>query len=399
MDNFVLHIKTKVVFGKGEFDHLSQYAKTLGKKALVVTGKRFAKESGLLDKALKQLEDSGIEAVVFSEVEPNPESDTVDRGGKLARENHADFVIAIGGGSVIDAAKMIKVVAVTERPCWDYFERPPKAIIDKPTLPLLTAVTVAATGSELDNGAVIVNTQTRDKRGFFDNNIYPSISIVDPLLTLSTPKKQTADGVVDMFIHIFESYLSSKANAPVSDRISEALLKECMKQGRIVINDLQNVEARENLSWISSLALSGIPNAGRKGPHTMHRLEHPLSGQFHISHGRGLSAIMPAYLVYTYDIYKDRLETFGEMVFGKKDAKNTIFEINNWLKELEAFNGLKDLGVDKNSFTALAEAAIREDGSPNFVNAKRPLYKDEVIKIYELAYDYTNFEEKINELS
>jgi len=287
------------VFGKDEFDNLSKYAKTLGKKALVVTGKRFAKESGLLDKALKQLEDSGIESVVFSEVEPNPESDTVDRGGKLARENHVDFVIALGGGSVIDAAKMIKVVAVTEKPCWDYFERPPKATIDKQTLPLLTVVTVAATGSELDNGAVIVNTQTRDKRGLFDENFYPDISIIDPLLTLSTPKKQTVDGVVDMFTHILESYLSSKATAPVSDGISEALMKEAMKHGEIAFNDLQNVEARENLSWISSLALSQIPSAGRNGPFPIHGLEHPISGLYHISHGRGLAIILPSFLYHT----------------------------------------------------------------------------------------------------
>ena len=398
MDNFVLHIKTKVVFGKGEFSNLSKYAKTLGKKALVVTGKRFAKESGLLDKALKQLEDSGIESVVFSEVEPNPESDTVDRGGKLARENHVDFVIALGGGSVIDAAKMIKVVAVTEKPCWDYFERPPKATIDKQKLPLLTVVTVAATGSEIDSSCVVTNTATRDKRNISIDDLYPDISIVDPLLTLSTPKKQTVDGVVDMFTHILESYLSSKATAPVSDRISEALLKECMKQGRIVINDLQNIEARENISWISSLALSGIPTAGRGGPFTMHTLENPLSGIFHITHGRGLSAIMPAFLVYTYDIYKDRLESFGEMVFGKKDAKNTILEIVHWLKDVEAFNGLKDLGVDRSYFNTFAETDIRDNGNPDFIFAKRPLYKDEIIKIYELAYDYTDFEDKIRGL-
>jgi len=398
LDNFILEIPTKVVFGKGEFKHLGEHAKTLGKKALVVTGRRFAKGSGLLDKALKQLESNGIEYVVFSEIEPNPESDTVDKGGSIARENKVDFIIAIGGGSVIDAAKIIKVVAVTNKPAWDYFERPPKHEIPTNTLPLLAVVTVAATGSELDTAAVITNSKTRDKRGIFHKELFPNISIIDPLLTLSIPKKQTVDGVVDMFTHIFESYLSSNAYGPVSDRISEGLLKECMKQGEIVFNDLTNVEAREAISWISTLALSGIPNAGRRGPHPMHRLEHPLSGIFGISHGRGLSAIMPAYLIYTFEMHKDRLELFSQNVFNKKDAKNAIIEIVNWLKKLEALNGLKDLGVKKESFEALIESALRDDNNPDFIRAKKPLYKKDMLAIYELAFDYSNIDEKIEKL-
>ena len=387
MDNFVLHIKTKVVFGKGEFDHLSQYAKTLGKKALVVTGKRFAKESGLLDKALKQLEDSGIETVVFSEVEPNPESDTVDRGGKLARENHVDFVIAIGGGSVIDAAKMIKVVAVTERPCWDYFERPPKATIDKPTLPLLTAVTIAATGSELDSSCVITNTETRDKRGFFSSKIYPDISIIDPLLTLSTPKKQTVDGVVDMFTHILESYLSSKANAPVSDGISEVLMREAMKYGEIAFNDLQNVEARENLSWISSLALSQIPSAGRNGPFPIHGLEHPISGLYHISHGRGLAILLPSFLYHTKEMHTERLKKLGKALFSTDSPSKSIERLVHYLKKVEAFESLKQYGIKKEDLKKFAKMALADEGK-DFVAAREPLLEETILEIYETAYDY-----------
>lgn len=398
MDNFVLHIPTKVVFGKGEFNSLGKYASELGKKALIVTGKCFAKESGLLDKALKQLDEVGVKYVVYSEIEPNPESKTVDKGGEIARNEAVDFIIAIGGGSVIDAAKIIKVVAKTKVPCWNYFERPPKDVIPSNTLPLLAAITFAATGSELDSAAVVTNSINRDKRGIFNNELYPAISIIDPLLTLSVPKKATIDGVVDMFTHIFESYLSSNAFAPVSDRISEGLLKECMKQGEIVFNDPQNVDARESLSWISALALSGIPNAGRMGPHPMHRLEHPISGLYGIAHGRGLSAIMPAYLIYTFGIHKDRLALFGEMVFGVADPRKTMLKIVEWLKKVNALNGLKDLGVKKESLELFVESALRDDGNKDFIRAKRPLYKDEILKIYELAYDYSEIEKKIMEL-
>ncbi|MGB9769552.1 MULTISPECIES: iron-containing alcohol dehydrogenase [Caldisericum] len=399
MDNFVLHIPTKVVFGKGEFSSLGKHAKELGKVALVVTGRRFAKESGLLDKAIKQLDEVGIKYVVYSEIEPNPESKTVDKGGEIARKENVDFIIAIGGGSVIDAAKIIKVIAKTGKPSWDYFERPPKETIKGNTLPLLTVVTFAATGSELDNAAVITNSETRDKRGLFNPELFPAISIIDPLLTLSIPKHATIDGVIDMFTHIFESYLSSNAYAPVSDRISEGLLKECINQGEVVFNDPQNIDAREALSWIAALALSGIPNAGRRGPHPMHRLEHPISGIYGVSHGRGLSAIMPAYLIYTYDLHKDRLALFGEMIFRTNNPRETILRIVEWLKRIDALNGLKDLGIKKESFEAFVSSALRDDGNPDFIRAKRPLYKDEIMKIYEIAYDYSEIEKKIMELS
>jgi len=397
MDNFIFRLPTKIVFGKDEFYKLGEEAKKIGRKALIVTGKRFAKESGLLEKAEEMLKKNSIDYVVFSEVEPNPESETVDKGSRIARENGVDFVIGLGGGSVIDASKGIATVAVTGKPIWDYCERPPKEKVPQNTLPILAVITVAATGSEADSGAVITNTKTREKRGFFGIANFPRVSIIDPLLTISIPQKQTVDGVVDIFVHIFESYLSSKANTPVSDRVAEGLMREAIRQGQIVFKDLKNIVARESLSWISTLALSGFPSAGRSGPFAVHRLEHPISGIYptKISHGRGLAILLPSFLYHTKEMHAERLKLFGKEIFSTDSPSKTIERIVHWMKNMNTFNSLKEYGVKKEDLKKFAEMAIADDGGQGVVTAREPLERETILKIYETAYDYKDLFRKV----
>ncbi len=395
MDNFIFKLPTKIIFGKGEFSKLGEEAKKIGKKALLITGRHFAKSSGLLDKTEKMLNENGVEFVEFCKVEPNPESKTVNEGGKLAKETGVDFLIALGGGSVVDAAKDISVVATTGRNIWDYCEKPPKAKVPEKTIPILAVITVAATGSEADAGGVITNSETRNKRAIFGDALFPRTSIVDPLLTLTVPKKQTIDGVIDMITHIFESYLSSKADAPVSDRVSEGLIKEAMKQGEIVFNDLKNISARESLSWISTLALSGFPSAGRRGPFPMHRLEHPISGVYGIAHGRGLAALMPAFLYHTKEMHKDRLKIFGKNVLSTDSPTKTIERIVHWMKKVDAFVSLKELGVKYEDIEKLADMAISDEGQKDFINAREPLSREKIIEIYKTAYNYKDLFRKV----
>ncbi len=388
MDSFVFHLPTRIVFGNGDFAKLGVEARKIGKRALLVTGRRFARESGLLDRAIELLTENGIEFVLFSEIEPNPESETIDRGGKLAREEHVEFVIAVGGGSVLDSAKAIALVATTGIPIWDFCERPPKARIPNKVLPVLTAITSAATGSEADGNAVITNTKTRDKRGIFGEALFPTTSIVDPLLTLSMSKSATCDGVVDMFVHILESYLSSKANAPVSDRISEALMKEAIRAGEVVLEDSKNIQARESLSWISTLALSGFPNAGRKGPFPMHRLGHPISGVYGIPHGRTLAIIMPSFLYHTRDLHAQRLSELGKALFSTRSPMKTIERIVHWLKKMEAFQSLKEYGIKKEDIELFVKMALADDGEKDFIKAREPIYTSKIFEIYETAHNY-----------
>ncbi|MEF3244979.1 MAG: iron-containing alcohol dehydrogenase, partial [Caldisericaceae bacterium] len=320
--------------------------------------------------------------------------DTVDRAGKVARENGVDFVIAIGGGSVIDAAKIIKVIAVSNKSSWDYFERPPKYTIKGNTLPLLAVITVAATGSELDAAAVITNSKTRDKRGVFDRALFPTVSIIDPLLTLTIPKKQTIDGVVDMFTHILESYLSSKSSAPVSDAISEALMKKALYFGEIVYNNPSDIEARESLSWISALALSSIPNAGRRGPLPMHRLEHPISGLFQISHGRGLAILLPSFLYHTKDIHSDRLKALGKALFSTGSPTKTIERLVHFLKNVDAFESLKHYRVKSPDLEKFVNMAFLDENKDT-IEAREPLDRSLVKQIYETAFDYKELFKKV----
>jgi len=395
MEKFIFRLPTKIVFGKGEFAKLGQEAKLIGKKALIVTGKHFAKSSGLLDQAEKMLKENGIDFAEFCKVEPNPESDTVDKGGEIARKENADFIVAIGGGSVIDASKGIAAVTISKRPVWDYCERPPKAKVPKNAPPILAVITVAATGSEADAGGVITNSKTRSKRGMWGESLFPRTSIVDPLITLSIPKKQTVDGVIDMIIHILESYLSSHAVSTVSDRLSEGLIKEAMKQGEIIVNDLKNTDARESLSWISTLALSGFPNAGRRGPFPVHALEHPISGLYKISHGRGLAALLPSFLYHTKEIHKDRLKLLGRSILSTDSPQKTIERFVHWMKKIEAFTSLKELGVRKESIEKLTGMAIEDANANGIVNAREPLTKEKIIQIYETAYNYRDLFRKV----
>jgi len=388
MESFKYKLPTKIIFGRGEFIKLGTEAKQLGKKAFIVTGKKFAKESGLLDKAHEMLDKSGLIYIDFTKIEPNPESETIDIGAAIACKQKVDFIIGLGGGSVIDAAKAIALVTTTCKPIWDYCERPTKEKIPHKVLPILSVVTVAATGSEADGNSVITNSKTRDKRGIYGEALFPTISIVDPLITLSVPQQQTIDGVVDMFVHILESYLSSKACAPVSDRISEALMKEALMQGEKVFMKLNDIEAREALSWISTLALSGIPNAGRKGPFPMHRMEHPLSGMYGISHGRGLASIMPSYLYHTKEMHYDRLKLLGKNLFSTDSPAKTIERLVHWLKKVDAFVSLKKLGVKREDIDRLIEMAVRDEGEKDSISAREKLNREQLKKIYETAYNY-----------
>jgi alcohol dehydrogenase YqhD (iron-dependent ADH family) len=191
-----------------------------------------------------------------------------------------------------------------------------------------------------------------------------------------------------MITHIFESYLSSHADAPVSDRISEVLIKEAMKQGEVVFNDLENIRARESLSWISTLALSGFPSAGRRGPFPMHRLEHPISGVYGIAHGRGLAALMPAFLYHTKDMHADRLKLFGKNVLSTDSPQKTIERIVHWMKKVEAFVSLKELGVKYEDLGKLTDMAISDDGGTNSIRAREPISREKILEIYKTAYNY-----------
>ena len=384
-----------MVFGLGEFDRLGELAGEYGVKPLVVVGRKFARESGLLDRALKLLESEGMEPVVFEGIEPNPRLSTCVQGARAAAENDCDMVIGIGGGSVMDASKTIAFGFYDPDGIWrriahwlDDYEKPSQA------LPIILVSTLAATGSEGDNGAVITNWETREKLGVIADCLYPKVSIVDPKLTLSVPLGYTLDGAVDMSVHVLEGYFNSTEIAPFSDRMSEAFFVEVIIAIDRLLQKPEDLLARSQLSYLGAIALTGFINRPRGGAAPLHVMQHPLSAHYDISHGRGLALLLPRWLKYVSREKPDKIIQFGERVFGLdlethhpfEAADRAIETLVGWLEDVGASFFMDDLGIpnDPETFRKMAEDAVRMYGDEDgLIEGIKPLGVDDIVAVYE----------------
>ena len=307
MRNFHYSIPTEIYFGKGQISKLSEAVKKYGNKVLMVYGGGSIKKMGLYDKVLALLKDADIEVVELGGVDPNPRVTSVEEGAKLCRENNIEVILAVGGGSTIDCAKAIGAACYYDGEPWDIVANTSK--ITK-VLPVISVLTLSATGSEMDPFAVISNMDTNEKLGMANEGMRPKASILDPEYTYSVPKNQTAAGTADIMSHIFEEYFSAERNAYVQDRMAEALLKTCIKYGDIAVKDPNNYEARANLMWASSLAINGILDCGKNNAWSVHPMEHELSAFYDITHGVGLAILTPHWMRYVLN--EDNVDKFVE---------------------------------------------------------------------------------------
>ncbi len=356
MATTIFQIPIKLVFGEGTVSKVGEEAALLGKRALVVIGGSSAKKSGLLDKVLADLKVHGVESTVFEGVQPNPRSSTVDEGAKVAAQHKVDLIIGLGGGSVMDASKAIKLAYSSGWPVWEYYMGADSKEVT-PKAALMLVCTMAATGSEFNNGAVVTNWDTHEKRFIAVPIYYPSTSIVDPALTLSMPVKQLAKGGVDIFLHVMENYVTQQGNIPMADGIREAIMKVVVDWLPISVKDPSNLEARTNLSWASTLACSQTINlGGGLGGRPIHLMEHPISGHFDVSHGDGLSALLPAWLRQSMALRGERIAMLGKNVFGVQ--KDTVGAVEAWLASVGMKISLKQIGVTEDRFDTMAQAAL-----------------------------------------
>lgn len=400
MLNFTLHIPTKIIFGKGEVHRTGEIVKEYANKVLLVTGRSSTKKTGALDKVTRSLEAAGVKYVLFNQVEPNPRAETVDQGGQLARDEQCELILALGGGSAMDAAKAIAAIAISSRPIHEYIRGNKTGLWKqlqpvKEALPVITIPTLAATGSEANSNAVITNWETKEKAGISGPALFPRAAILDPELTFSVPANYTADGAVDMFSHLYEVYLTGDENANVQDEMTEGLMRNAVKYAKTAIDHPEDYDARAHLLWTSTLALVGIANAGRGGSNPVHKIEHTLSAHYDISHGRGLAVLTPAY--FQQIILKDRphrLARLGRQVFGitlENDlaaCDATIVALVEWFKEIGTFDTLKNLGIKKEDLTMMAEETIRVGGlGKNSLDGTHPITADEVLCIYEQVFE------------
>lgn len=396
MLSFEVSFPTHIYFGIGEINHLGEKAKRLGSKPLLVTGGNSAKRTGLLARVRTLLEAAQIEAILFDKIEPNPRTTTVDAGAAAAREHGCDFVIALGGGSVMDASKAIAAAALSGRPIYDYMRGNPRGTANElvpvqNALPLLTIPTVAATGSEANSISVLTHWETHEKSSFNGPALFPKIAILDPELTFTVPARVTAEASADIFSHIFESYLISASGTHVQDEISEGLIRSVVEHSLTAIEQPAHAEARATLLWASTLGISPFALAGRGAGMPLHGIEHPLSGIYDMAHGRGLAILsLPYFEQVILADRPERLARMGRKCFGiditddQACARATIEAVRQWYERMGITERLSDFGVTRDALPRMAEEAVHIGGrGVGYLPSSRKLNAEEIVSIYE----------------
>lgn len=380
MNNFRYHAYTDIRFGKGQVKCLPELLAPYGKKVLMVYGGGSIRKNGLYDKVKELLAD--FDVFELGGVEPNPKITSVREGVKICKQEKIDVVLAVGGGSTIDAAKVMAGGAYYEGDPWDLVVDNSK--IGK-VLPIVTILTLAATGSEMNKNAVISNMETNEKLGTSSHDFIPQASVCDPEYLYSLPAKQTAAGTADIMSHIFEQYFQKETRAFISDRFAESLLKACIKYCPIALKEPENYEARANLMWASTQALNSLISSGKGGAWTCHPIEHELSAYYDITHGVGLAIVTPRWM--RYILNDDTVEKFceyGRNVWGiaeadaYKCANMAIDATEQFFKDCGIPMTLTEIGIDESKIDIMAEDTIKYN---DLDRAYVALDKEDVAKI------------------
>ncbi len=385
MYNFTFHVPTTIHFGKGQISHLADLA-GYGKKVLLCYGGGSIKRNGIYDQATKILSDAGLQIFELSGVEPNPRIQTVRRGVELCRKESIDMILAIGGGSTIDCAKVVAAGAKYDGDAWDLVIHPE---LIKAALPIFSVLTLAATGSEMDAFAVISDMTKNEKWGTAAECLKPTMSVLDPTYTFSVPARQTAAGTADMMSHTFENYFSMDDGAYVQKRMAEALLKTMIYYGPIALEKPDDYDARANLMWAASHAINGLVGEGCAPAWCVHPMEHELSAFYDITHGEGLAILTPAWMEHVLSEKTEKhFATYGRNVWGLTGtddapvAREAIARTRQFFTETMHMPAtLHEVGItDEEHFDVMAQKAA--DGSKgSFV----PLTKEDIVEIYRAA--------------
>ena len=385
MKNFAFSLPTKVYFGQGQITHLTELS-AFGTKVLMVYGGGSIKRNGIYDRAMDLLVGAGLTVEELGGVEPNPRVTTVNRGAQICKDKGVDMVLAIGGGSTIDSAKAIAAGAKYDGDAWDLVLDNSKCTS---ALPVFDVLTLAATGSETNGGSVISNLDVPAKLALKSPCLYPQISILDPTYTFTVSRRQTAAGSADMMSHTFENYFSLEPGADLQRRFGEGLLKTIIDNAPVALEHPDDYEARANLMWTASHAISGIAGAGLAPGWACHPMEHELSAYYDVTHGEGLAVLTPVWMEHVLsDQTAPYLATYGRNVWGVTTgddmaaAKEAIAHTRDFLfGTLGIPSTLRGVGVpDGSNFEAMAASAEKRT-LVSFV----PLDKDAVVSIYQDA--------------
>lgn len=391
MNNFTYYTPTKVVFGKRTEEKIGGLIRECGcQKVLVHYGGKSAKASGLLDRVVASVEKAGAQAVLLGGVVPNPHLSLVYEGIELCQREKVDFILVVGGGSVIDSAKAIGYGVANEGDVWDFFEKKRKA---QACLPIGVVLTIAAAGSEMSNGSVITKAEAGMKLAYDDDLSRPVFAIMNPELTMSLPDYQTASGCVDILMHTMERYFTNGGNMEITDSIAEGLMRTVMNNAIILKEQPDNYDARAEVMWAGSLSHNGLTGCGNDGgDFATHMLEHEIGGMFDVAHGAGLAAIWGSWARYVYKDCLDRFVKFATCVIGISPSDDLEAVALKGIEGMEAFYhqidmpiSMKELGVtptDQQLKTMAKMCSIATGGAKG---SAKVLKEDDMYNIYRLA--------------
>ncbi len=387
MDNFNFYSPTQFIFGRERESEAGKYVKRFGgTRVLIHFGSGSVVRSGLLDRVKKSLTDSGVWFTELGGVVPNPRSGLVYTGVELCKRENIDFILAVGGGSVIDSAKAIALGAVYEGDFWDFYlgKRIEKA------LPVATILTLTAAGSEGSMGTVITHEKGMLKRAANHDVLRPVFSILNPELTCSLPPYQTACGAVDMMAHVMERYFTNTRNVEITDRLAEGILLTVINEAPKAMADPNNYDARANLMWAGMVAHNDTCGVGRESDWSSHMLEHELSGLYDVAHGAGLAVMFPAWMKFVMQHDVMRFAQFAVRVWGcemdfqnpEKTALQGIERYEQFVSSLGMPIRFAELGAKAEDIPLLVKTlGLGENTIGSFVK----LTEEDCRKIYELA--------------
>lgn len=374
MNNFVYFNPVKVVFGKGSISSLSDLIPK-GQKIMLAYGGGSIKQNGVYDQVVKALK--GYDVVEFSGIEPNPGYETCMQAVEIVKKEKVEFILAVGGGSVLDGVKFIAAASKFEG------GDPWKILSDKAevksAMPLGSVITLPATGSEMNAYSVISKKSTNEKFAFYSPEVFPKFSIIDPEVTFSLPKRQVINGLVDTFVHVVEQYATFNVNSPLQDRQAEAILNTLVEISKDVLNKENDYESRANFFWCATSALNGVISCGVPQDWATHMIGHELTALYGIDHAQSLAIVLPRVWKYNLELKQQKLLQYGERVFGieGKDNKKTALKV---IKRTEKF--FQKLGIK----TELSDYKIEAKDAADKISERFKLREAKLGEKEQLTY-------------
>lgn len=382
MNKFEFYNPTKIIFGENSINKLNELIRPFGKNIMLTYGGGSIKKNGIYNSVIDILESENKNIFELSGITPNPKLDKVYEGIKLCKENNIDFILAVGGGSVIDCSKAIAVGSKIDKDVWDAFYKNKEACED--AIPLGTILTISATGSEMNKGSVITNWETHEKLSYKTDYMFPKFSILDPTYTYSLPREQIVYGSVDILAHVFEQYFSYPDESNVSDDLAEGIMKTVIENLEIALENPTDYNARSNLMWASTMALNDVIRMGKEQDWNSHSIGHILSGLYDIPHGATLAVIFPNWMKHVYKNAPNKFRRYAINIWNinpadKSDEEIALEGINRtreYFSKIGAPVTLKEVNVPKEDIDKIVEM-FKFDGKGSYMK----LYKEDVREI------------------